>query len=174
MIRGAVCPELGGQEKYLDIVGVNYYPQNQWYYNLRGVERIGDFQPITREDARHRPFREILAEVYHRFHRPIIIGETGCENQERPEWLRHVCEETDAALRQGTPIHGICLYPILNHAGWADDRHCHNGLWDYAEPSGERPIYAPLAAELRRWRRHFDGNAGGSFSTIRETEAMSH
>jgi hypothetical protein len=50
----------------------------------------------------------------------------------------------------------MCLYPILNHPGWADDRHCHNALWDYPDKNGKRKIYAPLAAELRRWRKFFD------------------
>jgi hypothetical protein len=46
------------------------------------------------------------------------------------------------------PIEGICLYPIVNHPGWDDDRHCHNGLWDYADDQGNREIYEPLAREL--------------------------
>jgi hypothetical protein len=45
-------------------------------------------------------------------------------------------------------VHGLCLYPVVNHPGWEDDRHCHNGLWDYADPVGARGIYAPLAQEL--------------------------
>ena len=39
-------PELGGQEKYLDIIGVNFYPHNQWFYNLKGFRRIRKFTPI--------------------------------------------------------------------------------------------------------------------------------
>ena len=46
-------------------------------------------------------------------------------------------------------VHGVCLYPIVNHPGWADDRHCHNGLWDYADDAGNRDIYEPLASEIR-------------------------
>ncbi|HYP08997.1 MAG TPA: hypothetical protein VER03_22410, partial [Bryobacteraceae bacterium] len=46
-------------------------------------------------------------------------------------------------------VEGICLYPIVNHPGWDDDRHCHNGLWDYCNESGHREIYKPLADELR-------------------------
>jgi hypothetical protein len=53
-------------------------------------------------------------------------------------------------MTDGTPFNGICLYPIVNHPGWADDRHCHNGLWDYADVNGDRQIYQPLACELRR------------------------
>jgi len=56
-------------------------------------------------------------------------------------------------MRLGVPVGGITLYPIVNHPGWEDDRHCHNGLWDYADENGERPIYEPLAQEIRRQMR---------------------
>ncbi|HET9531765.1 MAG TPA: beta-glucosidase, partial [Blastocatellia bacterium] len=32
MLAGRLHPELGGHQKYLDIIGVNYYPHNQWFY----------------------------------------------------------------------------------------------------------------------------------------------
>jgi hypothetical protein len=54
------------------------------------------------------------------------------------------------------PVEGICLYPILNHPGWDNDRHCCNGLWDYADETGEREIYQPLAQELRQQRTLVD------------------
>ena len=47
------------------------------------------------------------------------------------------------------------LYPIVNHPGWVDDRHCHNGLWDYADENGVREIYEPLAMELARQQTDF-------------------
>jgi hypothetical protein len=59
-------------------------------------------------------------------------------------------------MEMGIPIEGICLYPIVNHPGWVDDRHCYNGLWDYADDRGFREIYEPLEAEIRRWQQVFD------------------
>jgi hypothetical protein len=32
MVSGMMAPELGGRPEYLDIVGVNFYPSNQWYH----------------------------------------------------------------------------------------------------------------------------------------------
>ena len=61
------------------------------------------------------------------------------------------------AGEKGLEIHGLCLYPIVNHPGWTNNRHCHNGLWDYAAEDGNRPVYAPLAKELRRQMRIFAG-----------------
>jgi hypothetical protein len=152
MLGGRQWPELGGREKYLDVIGVNFYPQNQWLYDLEGARRVRPFTALAPGHPLCRPLREILVEVYDRYHRPMVIAETGAEDKLRPDWLRYVCEEAKAAILTGIPLHGICLYPILNHPGWVDDRHCHNGLWDYPDERGQRVIYAPLAAELRRWQ----------------------
>jgi beta-glucosidase/6-phospho-beta-glucosidase/beta-galactosidase len=157
MLAGRLWPELGGKERYLDVIGVNFYPHNQWFYNLKGNRRISRFTPVRRTSPFYRPLREMLAEVYERYHRPIFIAETGTEDETRPRWLRYVCQEVEAAMEAGVPIQGICLYPILNHPGWVDDRHCHNALWDYADENGFRRIYQPLAAELHKWQKLFDG-----------------
>ena len=156
MLAGHLCPELGGGEGFLDIVGVNFYPQNQWVYNLKQTKRIRKFQPLSRRHPLYRPLSQMLKEVYKRYGRPMLIAETGAENRVRAGWLRYVCEECRRAMSGGLPLHAICLYPILNHPGWADDRHCHNGLWDYSDAVGNREIYRPLAAELRQWRRVFE------------------
>ena len=49
----------------------------------------------------------------------------------------------------GVPLVGLCLYPIVNHPGWDDDRHCQNGLWDYADANGGRESYAPFESAIR-------------------------
>ncbi len=140
MLAGRLKPELGGAEKYLDIIGVNYYVPNQWILNGRFIEQ---------SHPRYKPFRDILIEVYERYHRPIFVAETGIEDELRPAWFAYVCAEAKAAIHSGVQLEGICLYPILNHPGWDDERHCHNGLWDYADQRGEREIYLPLSKELR-------------------------
>lgn len=148
MITGRLHPELGGMEKYLDAIGVNYYDRNQW-------RNFGE--TLSPEDPEYRPFRHILREVYERYGRPVFVAETGTEGVKRPSWYRYVAEEVHAAIETGTPVQGICLYPIVNHPGWVDDRHCHNGLWDYASDSGHREIYEPLAAEIRKQQELFKG-----------------
>ena len=147
MLAGHLKPELGGNERYLDIIGVNYYVHNQWIMGGSSVDT---------DNPRYRPFREILQEVYQRYQRPLFVAETGIENEARPAWLRYISSEVRAAIMNGTPIEGICLYPILNHPGWEDDRHCHNGLWDYPNDRGEREIYLPLAEELRKQTTEFE------------------
>jgi len=176
MISGRVCPELGGNEKYLDIIGANFYPHNQWFYNLNGYRRVRRFTPINRKHPAYRPFREMLGELYQRYRRPIFIAETGSENRIRASWFRYVCEETRAAMEAGVPVQGMCLYPILNHPGWVDGRHCLNGLWDYPDANGQREIYEPLARELRRWQKVFErnGKPTGTLATASSMENATH
>jgi beta-glucosidase/6-phospho-beta-glucosidase/beta-galactosidase len=144
MISGRVEPELGGCPEFLDIIGVNYYPHNQWYYPDR------EMIPLT--DARYRPLSEILAEIYDRYRRPMFIAESGTEDDLRAPWLEYVAAECERALFHGVDLRGLCLYPIVNHPGWDDERHCHNGLWDYCDESGHREIHSPLAEMLRTSR----------------------
>jgi hypothetical protein len=52
-------------------------------------------------------------------------------------------------IAEGIPFEGSCVHPILNHPAWMDDRHCQNGLFEYADASGNRHIFQPLTEELR-------------------------
>ena len=97
----------------------------------------------------------MLNEIWHRYRKPVFVSETGTEDGARPKWFEYVASETRAAVRSGVPVQGICLYPIVNHPGWDDDRHCHNGLWDYADDEGKREIFAPLARAMARERVMF-------------------
>jgi hypothetical protein len=62
----------------------------------------------------------------------------------------------------------------VNHPGWVDDRHCYNGLWDYADEQGEREIYEPLEAEIRRWQQVFDAHDRDRISAHRLEEQLAH
>lgn len=136
MLCGNMAPELGGRPEYLDIIGVNFYDRNQWVHNSTS---------LSRTDPRYRPFHQILEEVWNRYHRPLFVSETGTENSGRADWFNYVCDEVITAQYSRIPVHGVCLYPIVNHPGWEDDRHCCNGLFDYADASGNREIHWPLA-----------------------------
>jgi len=142
MVIGRREPELGGAEKYLDIIGINYYFNNQW--------RHPSGRRIYRHHKAYQPFHELLRNFYERYKRPLIIAETGIENEARAEWFRYACEQAEIARSDGAQIEGICLYPIVNHPGWDDNRHCLNGLWDYPDADGNREIYRPLAEEIKR------------------------
>ncbi|HLJ13649.1 MAG TPA: glycosyltransferase [Bryobacteraceae bacterium] len=155
MLSGHLCPELGGAESCLDIIGVNYYDRNQWW-------NFG--KTIRRGEPEYRPFHQILQEVYDRYRRPMFVSETGTEDAGRPDWLSYIAGEVRSATEKGVSMHGICLYPILNHPGWDDDRHCYNGLWDYASDDGFREIYSPLADEIEKLRKSIETQEEHSMS----------
>jgi len=81
MLCGKISPELGGAQEFLDIIGVNFYPHNQWLYNLREFKRVRVFRPINRRNPLYRPFREMLSEVYQRYGRSVLVP--SLERQER-------------------------------------------------------------------------------------------
>ena len=147
MLAGRLEPGLGGGPGLLDVVGVNYYWDNQW--ELGGG-------PLPPPDPRRRPLRELLAAVHARYSRPLFLAETSMEGDARAPWLRHVAGEVREAVRRGVPMEGVCLYPVLSHPGWDDDRYCPNGLLEMApRRDGRRLVHAPLAAELRTQRELF-------------------
>lgn len=141
MMAGFLRPELGGRPDCLDIIGVNYYSDNQW--------RLGG-RTIPPGHALYRPFRELLAETYARYGRPIFVAETGMEGPGRAAWLRYVASEVRTALIGGVPLEGVCLYPVTDYRGWENGRHCECGLLGMADDQGGRIADAPLADELSR------------------------
>ncbi|MBB4004645.1 beta-glucosidase [Aurantimonas endophytica] len=140
MLAGRLAPELGGRAEFLDVVGVNFYPDNQWYFG-------GSAIPLGHHA--YKPLREMLREVYERYHRPLMLSETGAEGTARPAWLHYVMGEVAAAIEDGVPVEGVCLYPILDCHGWQNERLCPVGLLSSPDDSGRRALYSPLAEELR-------------------------
>ncbi|UHS62144.1 glycosyltransferase [Agrobacterium vaccinii] len=140
LLSGRMWPQIGGHEKYLDIVGVNYYHNNQW---------IHGGPPIDMDHPLYKPFRTILTETYARYGKPIFIAETGIEGDRRASWMSYIQQEVTAAMKCGVPVEGICLYPIVNHPGWDDDRACENGLLAAQFTDGKRDVYEPLAKALK-------------------------
>lgn len=142
MLGGRSWPQLGGKARHLDVIGVNYYFNNQW---IHGEGPIDVGHPL------YRPFRYLLIDTYARYGRPIFVAETGTEAERRPSWLAYVCAEVEAAMQAGVPVEGICLYPVLDHPGWDDERYCPNGLLQL-----DRTVHAPLATELAHQRQRFE------------------
>lgn len=145
-LSGRLTPELGGRPEYLDVIGVNYYPWNQWIFEGEQAEGTG----IGPDHPGYRPFRDMLMENFDRYRRPLFVAETGTEGDARAGWLAHVGEEVRAAIRAGCPLAGLCLYPIMSFPGWDNGRDCRNGLWELPDEDGHRPIHEPLAIELHR------------------------
>src|SRR5215207_862494 len=146
MLAGTLHPELGGAPGYLDILGMDYYPWNQWIY-------VSDHEAgasLQRADPRYIPLHRLLALVYERYQRPLLITETSTEGSERADWLEYVGSQARLALQAGIPLEGVCWYPIVDFPGWDNDRPCQTGLWGLCNEGGERPVDQALAREFTR------------------------
>ena len=139
IVAGRLYPELGGTEACLDVVGVNFYPDNQF---VRGGGTI----PLGHH--LYRPLRELLAEVHQRYGRPLLLTETGAEGGNGPGWLHYVMGEVRAVLRDGIPLDGVCLYPVMDYPGWRNARHCRVGLIELDRSWQHRTLDAALQAQL--------------------------
>lgn len=158
IVSGRQKPELGGQDRFLDIVGVNYYPNNQ-------LVIMGD--NIGPDDPRYRRFSSLLQEVWERYHRPMFVAETAAGGEERPHWLAAMTDECLEAIRAGVPIEGLTLYPIFDYPNWTDGKRLEMGLWGYPDEGGNRPVYEPLLNELRRCQKLMGGLQTGSRASLR-------
>jgi beta-glucosidase/6-phospho-beta-glucosidase/beta-galactosidase len=142
-IMGLAKPELGGDPAYADIVGLNFYPHNQWYLD-------GPTIPMGHHE--YRPLADMLVDMAERYGKPVMISETGAEGTARPAWLHYVCDEVREAQGRGTRVEGVCIYPVTAYPGWDNSRHCHVGLFSSIQSDGSRHVYEPLREELDRQR----------------------
>lgn len=159
MVAGRTSPELGGDRRHLDVLGVNFYHSCQWQYPDRRLLGWDDV-PL---DERWLPFHRLLEAVWRRYGRPLYVSETSHFGSGRAAWLRHVTDEVALAQARGVPILGVCLYPILDRPDWDEPGQWHNsGLWDLV-PNGagelERVLNVPYAAQLRRARSRLPQSA---------------
>ena len=145
-ITGLAEPELGGDPSLVDVVGLNFYPHNQWYLD-------GPTIPMGHHE--YKPLADMLAGIAERYRKPVFISETGAEGSGRPAWLHYVCDEVRAAQERGVDVKGICIYPVTAYPGWDNSRHCEVGLFSPITSEGNRHVYEPLAAELQRQRALF-------------------
>lgn len=146
-ITGKALPELGGGPSMIDVIGLNYYPHNQWYWE-------GPTVPMGHHE--YRPLGDMLEEVAERYAKPIFVSETGAEGSGRAAWLHYVCDEVRSALGRGVPVEGICIYPVTAYPGWDNSRHCEVGLLSTIGSDGKRDLYEPLVEELERQRGIFE------------------
>jgi beta-glucosidase/6-phospho-beta-glucosidase/beta-galactosidase len=149
MLAGRLLPELGGSPEHLDIVGVNYYWTNQWELTRVGI-------PLDGSDARCAPLRDLIRCVWNRYGREILITETAHRDDMRAPWMRELARECEAALGEGLPLRGVCLYPILGMPEWhAPQEWTRMGLWDLVPQGGrlQRVLYEPLLQALRAAQR---------------------
>ena len=93
MLSGRQAPELGGEPDMLDVLGINYYWNNQWACEGQWLSQdrwLCEGEPLSPFDPGHRPLQELLALVHTRYDRPVFVAETSIEGDKRAAWLDHV------------------------------------------------------------------------------------
>ncbi|MEM6159350.1 NAD(P)-binding protein [Erwinia sp. P6884] len=154
MLCGAREPELGGAPRYLDLIGANYYHDNQWEYgsNRRLFWHLGDAGRI--------PFHEMLHTLNRRYQRPVLIAETSHVGSGRGAWIQHIAAEAAQAMSRGAELLGLCLYPVIDRPDWDDPaRWHHSGLWDVvsdADAPFRRKKAIPYAKALLEAQKMLD------------------
>ena len=154
MLAGRLCPELGGRPEFVDILGFNFYYDNQWeldpHYHIPWADEPAD--------PRWRPLHQLLEVAHRRYNRPVVLTETSHPGLDRPKWMAMIGRECVAALRRGVPLWGVCLYPIIDRPDWdfPDQEWHHSGLWDAALRPAAPPLrvlhqpYADALCEAQR------------------------
>ena len=151
MLSGRLEPELGGAPHYLDILGLNYYHNNQWEHasNARLHWHLGS--------PRRKRFSDLADSAWRRYQRPLCIAETGHVGVGRADWIDHMAREIVTCQANGIPLAGICLYPVIDRADWQDAAHWHHcGLWDVpgaALGDFTRVLCEPYAQRLAHWQQ---------------------
>ncbi|WP_373331423.1 amine oxidase [Salmonirosea aquatica] len=147
MLCGKICPELGGQPEYLDILGFNYYYNNQW-------ETVSNFRLPWNEvimDSRWRTLTDLLREAHLRYDRPLVLTETSHPGEDRAIWIERIAEECSLAIEENLPLWGICLYPVIDRPNWDNLDEWHQaGLWDVDTSNMRRILHDP-SAEAMLW-----------------------
>ncbi|MBD3581277.1 glycoside hydrolase family 1 protein [Flavobacterium selenitireducens] len=114
IIAGRICPELGGSEDYLDILGFNYYWNCQWEIGTGSL-------PWPEESFNRRTdLSQLLGLAYARYQKPMFLSETGHFGIGRVEWLSEILAECHKAIRAGVPLLGMCIYPVIDRPDWDD------------------------------------------------------
>lgn len=151
MLCGRSEPELGGDPRYMDLVGVNYYHSNQWESgtNMRLWWHL--------DDPRRMPLHQLLEELYQRYRKPVLLAETSHVGSGRGVWIREMAEQAALALQNGVDFRGICPYPIIDRPDWEDENFWHHsGLWDVDRTGPDplarvlEPVYAAALHQAQR------------------------
>ncbi|WP_343729865.1 NAD(P)-binding protein [Duganella sp.] len=155
MLCGRREPELGGDPRYLDIIGGNVYHSNQWESgtNLRLWWHL--------DDPRRLPLHQALIELQQRYNRPLLLAETSHVGSGRGIWIRQMAEQAALAVQHGVDLRGVCLYPAIDRPDWDKPDHWHrSGLWDvdlHSAPPLARlpvPVYATALHQAIRLTDH--------------------
>lgn len=149
ILTGRMSPELGGDESLIDVFGANYYYNNQW-------NDLNQTIPWPDAHGLLTPFSDLLEEVYGRYGYPIVITETGHFGLLRKQWMKEIFVEVATAMKNNVPIHGLCIYPVIDRPDWDDLSSFSNcGIWDMDSFKNRKP-HQPYIESIREGQDLFE------------------
>jgi beta-glucosidase/6-phospho-beta-glucosidase/beta-galactosidase len=169
ILTGKMCPELRGKPEYLDIIGCNYYYNNQW------IIHTCEFLPWVNydNDPRWQPLSSLIKQLYDRYERPVVLTETSHPGDDRPQWMNFVSLECRKAIELAVPLWGICWYPIIDRPDWDHLQPWHrSGVWDIDASTAElkRIIHEPTAQAVRFSQQLLNAVSGNKHFAARQHE----
>ena len=143
IISGWLCPELEGSPHLYDILGFNYYHNNQWDHFDQTLEWPARERELT-------PLSELLCTAYSRYSKPVILSETGHFGAGRCRWIEEVTIECKKAISLGVDLQGICIYPVIDRPDWDNlSFYPDCGIWDLDE-NKNRISHEPYVASVKK------------------------
>lgn len=155
MLCGRLHPELGGHPKYLDLIGVNYYPSNQDW--ITADDPLDDScHAVIPWFSKYRiHFADMLQEVYDRYGRPIVVTETGAWGSLRARWWKRTLREIDEAMERGLSVLGVCAYPVVDRPDWTFGHLTNSGFWDF-ESEDPKCLRIPHEESIKIAQKYID------------------
>jgi len=145
IVSGRMCPELGGSEENLDILGFNYYWNSQWDHGIGPL-----LWPEV--EVKRTGIADLLEMAYLRYNRPLFLSETGHFGEGRALWMEEVTAECKKTLEKGIPLLGACIYPVIDRPDWDDMERYHDcGIWDLNDTK-ERVAHLDVVVAILRGR----------------------
>lgn len=143
ILMGRELPELGGSLDLIDILGFNYYYNNQWNHKNETLSwREKDLQLTL--------FSELLQSAYNRYKKPVVLTETGHFGTGRDVWIEEITQECIKAKNLGVDLRGICIYPVIDRPDWDDlQNYSKSGIWDLTENKDRIPDHDYLNSCLK-------------------------
>ena len=142
MLTGKIAPELGGRPDYLDIAGLNYYPDNQWHvrggYHSAGPSSLSALARAAGGRPRALRAPALSCGDRGRGQRPALPGSTTSAARCAPRCARECRSRASASTRSWTI-----------RAGRTTGR-ARLGLFVAADAAGDRTVCLELAEELAR------------------------
>ncbi len=155
IVLGRMCPELGGSPALADMLGFNYYYDNQ-------SDHLNQVYSWPQKDKQLTPFSKLLLEAWQRYRKPVIVSETGHFGIGRSPWLEEITLECDRALSLGVDLKGICIYPVTDRPDWDNlNSYSNCGIFDLDVnknriPDEETVISVRKCIELIETRKSID------------------